>query len=127
MQNSVSIGRAIDYTPASDVTGGQLIVLPGMVVVAATDIAAGETGACEAVGVFELAKASGAISQGAPVYVDSQGKITATASTTFAGVAWRAAAAGDATVDVSINFGSAPQAAAAGEQTAGQQTAGQQA
>lgn len=125
MQNSVSIGRAIDYTPASDVTGGQLIVLSGMVVVAATDIAAGEMGACEAVGVFELAKASGAISQGAPVYVDSQGKITATASATFAGVAWRAAAAGDATVDVSINFGSAPQAAAnvaeAGEQTAGQQ------
>lgn len=124
MQNSVSIGRAIDYTPASDVEGGQLIVLPGMVVVAATDIAAGEMGACEAVGVFELAKASGAVSQGAPVYVDSQGKITATATATFAGVAWRAAAAGDAAVDVCINFGSAPPAppaSAAAAQADGQQ------
>ncbi len=110
MQNEVSIGRAIHYTPDKDVAGGQLVVLPGMVAVAATDIASGETGACVAVGVFELAKASGAIAQGAPVYVDAQGKITATASATFAGVAWRAAEAGDVTVDVSLNFGRAPQA-----------------
>lgn len=120
MQNEVSIGRAIDYTPESDVAAGSLIILSGMVAVAATDIPAGELGAAQAVGVFELAKASGAIGQGDPVYVDSSGKITATASATFAGVAWRAAAAADATVDVCINFGSAPAPASGGGTGGGQ-------
>lgn len=109
MQNKVSEGRAIDYAATTKaVAGGDLVVLSGMVAVACADIPAGEVGACEVTGVFELAKASGAISQGAPVYVNTQGKITATASDTFAGVVWRAAASGDATVEVCINFGSAP-------------------
>lgn len=55
-------------------------------------------------GVFELPKDTGAIDQGAKVYLTAEKHIVATAeSNTYAGVAWSAAAEADATVMVKIN------------------------
>lgn len=61
MQDSVRDGRCIDYTPSADVLGGDIVVLPGVIAIASTDIPAGVTGACEVHGVFELPKAAEAI------------------------------------------------------------------
>lgn len=105
MQNKVQDGWCIDCTAAEDVNGGGLIVLGGMVAVAFTNIPKGETGACEATGVFELPNVAGtAIKQGDKVYAKAEGSITTTATgNTYAGVAWEAAAANAPTVLVKIN------------------------
>ena len=104
MQNQIRQGRSINYTPSADVVGGALVVFPNMVAVASTDIAAGELGACEAEGVFELPKDSSAFAQGAQVYAKADGTVTSTAtSNTPAGKAWVAAKAADKTVIVKIN------------------------
>jgi predicted RecA/RadA family phage recombinase len=66
-------GKAIDYTPGSDVTAGQVVVLGSLVAVAKIDIPAGRTGALHTVGVYDVAKATGtstAIAVGADVYWD---------------------------------------------------------
>lgn len=116
MQNRVRDGRCIDITAENDIRGGDVVALSGCIAIASADIPQGETGACEVYGVYELAKVSGAVSQGAKVYLDGDGNITTAATTpgegegaedtanTYAGVAWAAAASGDATVLVSINF-----------------------
>ena len=116
MQNNVREGRCIDITAENDINGGDVVALSGCIAIASADIPQGETGACEVCGVYELAKAGGAISQGAKVYLDANGRITTAATTpgegegaedtanTYAGVAWEAAASGDATVQVNINF-----------------------
>ena len=38
MQNFVRDGRCIDYTPTADVLGGDIVVFPGMIAIASTDI-----------------------------------------------------------------------------------------
>lgn len=118
MQNFVRDGRCIDYAPSADVLGGDIVVLPGMIAIASTDIPAGETGACEVHGVYELPKSAGAIAQGARVFIHEtvdNNVTTRTATTTagpiYAGIAWETAAETDAIVEVKINFG-APVAAA---------------
>ena len=120
MQNSVREGRCIYYTPTSDVLGGGIVVFPGMIAIASTDIPAGETGACEVHGVYELPKAAGAIAQGARVFINEpvdNGVTTHAATTTagpiYAGIAWESAADADAIVEVKINF-AVPVAAKAG-------------
>lgn len=107
MRNRISSGRAISYVPQEDVSGGELVVFPGFVAVAATDICKGELGALETEGVFDLPKASGAISQGGALYLDSDKKLAASGET-FVGVAWEGAAANSQFVACRINFGSAP-------------------
>lgn len=118
MQNFVREGRCIDYTPTADVLGGDIVVFPGMIAIASTDIPAGETGACEINGVYELPKAAGAIGKGERVFIHeattdnvTTHTATATAGPIYAGIAWESAADGDAVVEVKINFG-APVAAA---------------
>lgn len=120
MQNFVREGRCIDYTPTADVLGGDIVVFPGMIAIASTDIPAGETGACEVNGVYELPKAAEAIAQGTRVFINetvdnnvTTHTATATAGPIYAGIAWEAAAQADAVVEVKINFG-APVAAKAG-------------
>ena len=105
MRNKVRENRTINYKPTTDpVKGGDLVVFPGMVAVAATDIAVDGLGACEVFGVYALPKKAGeAIAQGVRVYVDN-GEITATESTTVVGVTWEDAAAGDETANVGINI-----------------------
>lgn len=113
MLNKISAGRAIHVTARADISGGELVVMAGMVAVASTDIRKGELGACEVEGVFELPKGAGAIEQGAPVYLGADNKVTAMSGDTFLGVAWADAGAQAATVDVKINFGAAPTVTAA--------------
>ena len=110
MQNSKRLGRWIDYTANADIKGGDVVVFPGFIAVACTDISAGDTGSCGVEGVYELPKAAGAIAQGAILYWNGTGVtgVKPASGQGYAGTAWAAAGAGDATVDVRINFGSAP-------------------
>jgi predicted RecA/RadA family phage recombinase len=106
-------GRAVDYTPGSAVAAGAVIIQGPLVGIATRAIASGELGALETEGVFDIVKATGAISAGALVYWDADGDpvsgtagsgaLTTTSSgNTLAGKAVAAAVSGDATVRVKI-------------------------
>lgn len=106
--NYVQEGRALNYTPSgADVASGDLVILGTIAGVAKTDIADGKTGAVHICGVFSLAKASGAVTQGAKLYWSSaNSNVTTTASgNTLIGVAAAAAASGDASIPVLLNVG----------------------
>lgn len=101
-------GLFMDYKTTAAVTHNVPVVVGTVIGIPNVDFAASTethlvTLECE--GVFEIAKtAAEAITQGAKVYITSDGDITATAeSNTAAGVAWEAAAADDATIMVKIN------------------------
>jgi len=53
-------GNAIDYTPTTNVSAGDVIVLGDLVCIAKLDIPANTLGALAVVGVFDIAKATGA-------------------------------------------------------------------
>jgi predicted RecA/RadA family phage recombinase len=97
----------LDYTPSAAVAAGDVVVLGDLVTVAPVAIAANKLGAVAVEGVFELPKASGAISQGVIVYWDAtNSNITTTAgSNKRAGKAAYAQASGDTTVKVLLNQG----------------------
>jgi predicted RecA/RadA family phage recombinase len=97
----------IDYTPSAAVAAGDVVVLNDLVTVAPVAIAANALGAVSVEGVWSMPKATGAINQGALVYWDATaGNITTTSSgNKRAGKAAKAAASGDATVQVLINVG----------------------
>ena len=57
-------GSAIDYTPASAVSAGDVVELGNRVLVAKLDIVANTLGALATRGVFDVAKVSGAITAG---------------------------------------------------------------
>lgn len=96
-------GEVIDYTAEEALKSGDVVDLTTRVGVAGTDIAAGETGAVHVVGVFEMPKASGAVTVGQALYWDkAAGNITTTAGSTPAGWAVAAAEADAATVLVKL-------------------------
>lgn len=97
-------GEVLDYTATDKVANGEVVSLGTRIGVAGEDIAAGETGHLHVVGVFEMAKATGAITMGAAVYYDTAEKnITATASGNVpAGYAAAPAASADTTVLVKL-------------------------
>lgn len=109
----VNKGTTVDYTPASTVIGGSVVVLAGRVGVAIQDIAANVQDALYVSGVFKMCKATGAINDGAALYWDADGDplggtagtgaITTTSSgNTFAGFAVGAAAETATTVYVQM-------------------------
>ena len=66
-------GSAIDYTPSSDVSAGDVVVQGELVGVAKLDIEADALGALAVTGVFDFPKTAGvgeAIAAGANVYWD---------------------------------------------------------
>lgn len=67
------IGRTIDYTPASAVSAGDIIVLGGMVAIAHGNIAANALGALGIIGVYDIEKDNSDISIGAAIYWDDDG------------------------------------------------------
>ena len=69
----VQKGHQIDYTPSSAVVAGQVIVLGNTVGIANVPIAASALGALTVEGLFDVAKATGAITVGAAVYWDADG------------------------------------------------------
>lgn len=64
---------AIDYTPAAAVTAGDVVVLGGIVGVAANDIAANAKGSLEIEGVFKVPKTTAAWVIGLPVHWNASG------------------------------------------------------
>ena len=106
--NFVQEGKALDYTPSgADVASGDFVLMGSIGGVAKTDIADGKTGAVHVSGVFSVAKATGAVAQGAKLYWNStNSNLTTTASgNTIVGVAAAAALSADATVKILLNVG----------------------
>lgn len=64
-------GDAVDYTPSSAVTGGDVVVLDGRIGIARQDIAADKAGSLAVRGVFEIVKVTGAFNDGAVLYRDA--------------------------------------------------------
>jgi predicted RecA/RadA family phage recombinase len=107
MKNFVQDGKEVNYTvTGDDVKSGDVVVIGKMVGVAVTDGKVGETIAVSIDGVYRLPKVNGALTQGAAVYAAAANNAITSAATsnTFAGYVWKAAAAGDATVDVKLSF-----------------------
>jgi len=104
----VQQGEQIDYTPATDVAAGDVVVQGDLVGVARTPIAAGATGSLAVVGVFDVAKASETeFTAGAKVYWDAANKLAVTSdgggANKLLGKAVRAAGAGVTTVRVRLS------------------------
>ena len=99
----------LDYTPASDITGGDVTIINGIATIAELDIASGEQGAIVYCGQFKVPKDTSVFALGDPVYWNASGSpVTGTASSgaatttiganTFMGFAIAAAATGDSEV-----------------------------
>ena len=74
-------GKSLDYRPSEAVAAGEVIVLESLVGIARLDIASDTLGSLAVTGVFEVAKASGEISAGVPLYWDAKNKnVTTTAA-----------------------------------------------
>ena len=100
-------GHNIDYTPASAVSAGDVIVLGDMICCAPVDIAANVKGALNCDGVWRMPKGTGsadAIAVGKLVYWDAGNEVvTETAGAhKKCGTTVAAAAASDATIDVKL-------------------------
>ena len=106
----IHTGHAIDYTPGSAVTAGDVVVQEDLVGVAKLDIAANALGALAVAGVFDFPKTAGvgeAIAAGAKVYWDVAGGVAKTDDETGAnkliGKVVRAAGDDDTTVRVRLS------------------------
>lgn len=73
-------GEVIDYTAAEALKSGDVVDLTTRIGVAGVDIAAGETGAVHVVGVFEMPKATGAVTVGQALYWDKAAENITTAA-----------------------------------------------
>jgi predicted RecA/RadA family phage recombinase len=100
-----------DYTPATAVNGGDVVVTSTLVGIAKRDIAANVPGSLHTKGIFDIVKANEEIAAGTKVYWDADGNpyggtagtgaITATsAGNTYMGKTTEHAAADDPTVNV---------------------------
>ena len=128
MKNFIQDGKTIEYKVAETaIKSGDVRVIGDVAGVAVTDGAVDETVVLNVTGVYELAKGTGAITQGQKVYAAADGSgIVATATDNKpvgvatatdnkpvgvatatdnkpVGVAWEAAAAADTTVLVKLN------------------------
>ena len=116
MQNFVQKGEVVTVTtPAGGVVSGAGLLIGSLFGVAATTESEGDDVEIVTQGVFDLAKAAGAVTAGAALYWDvGAKKVTTTATAnTLIGAATQAAADGDATSRVRLNgiFGAASSAA----------------
>ena len=106
MKNFIQDGKTIEYKVADTaIKSGEVRGIGDLAGVAVTDGAVDETVVLNVTGVYELAKGSGAITQGQKVYAAADGSgIVATATDNKpVGIAWEAAAAADTTVLVKLN------------------------
>lgn len=104
MKNFIEDGKAINYTPTAAVTGGSAVVLGAHIGIAATDIAANDTGAVSLEGVYELkAESAVAFAIGDDLYWDAtNSQLTKTAGAVKAGMAFAAKASADTTAQVKL-------------------------
>lgn len=105
MKNFVQSGQVITLTAPADVTSGQLVKVGSLMGVAQADAVSGTDVECVVYGVFDLPKATGAVSQGAKVYWDATNSVVTTTATgnTLLGAATQAAQSADATARVLLN------------------------
>lgn len=101
----IAEGRAIDHTPGSAKSAGDVVVIANRCFIAVSDIAANALGAVYDEGVFDVTKqASLAIAEGASVFWDdSANEADKTTTNVAMGVAVKAAGASDSTVRVKLN------------------------
>lgn len=106
MKNYIQEGCRVKLAAPYAVLSGAGALVGTLFGVAIKDLANAEEGEFQLEGVFELAKASGAITQGAKVYWDNTAKnLTTTAmSNTLVGVAIVAAGMSDATAIVRLGI-----------------------
>lgn len=79
--NRVQDGDVLVLTVTDAVSAGDVVIVGDLIGVAIDDIAAGESGPVAMTGVWNLPKASEALTQGAAVYWDAAaGNVTATAT-----------------------------------------------
>ena len=102
-------GNAIDYTPGSDVSAGDVVVQGELVGVAKRDIPANTLGALAVTGVFDFPKTAGigeAITAGANVYWDVADGVAKTDDETGANklIGKTVAAAGDDDTTVCVRL-----------------------
>lgn len=100
----VQQGDVIDYTPAVAASAGDVVVQGNLLGVVQNDIAANRLGGLCVDGVFNLPKGGDAFAVGDTVYWDDTNNVATLtpAGNTRAGVCVKAAAAGDATVNVNL-------------------------
>ena len=106
----VSTGDMIDYTPATAVSAGDVVVQEDLVGIAKADIAAGTLGALAVAGVFDVPKATGSetsIAAGTKVYWDVVEQVAKaddeSGTNKYLGKAVAAAGDDDATVRVRLS------------------------
>jgi len=101
-------GDSADFTPAADVSAGDILTQGKMVGVAKLDIKAGELGALALTGVYEVVKGDGSFEPGDEVGWDKTNEkavVATTAGCVKIGHAIAPAAAGDAFVNVRLAQG----------------------
>lgn len=106
MKNFVQQGETVTVTvPAGGISSGSCLLIGSLFGVAAFSAAEAEEVELGTMGVFDLPKAAGAITQGAKVYWDDTAKnVTTTAtSNSLIGVAVAAAGSSAATARVRLN------------------------
>jgi predicted RecA/RadA family phage recombinase len=105
MKNYVQRGETVTLIAPAAVLSGAGVLVGSIFGVAEYTAGSGDEVEVNLVGVFELPKATGAISQGAKVYWDNTAKnVTTTASgNSLIGAAVSAALSGAATVRVRLN------------------------
>jgi predicted RecA/RadA family phage recombinase len=99
-------GDLLDYTAASDVGAGQVVVLSSLVSVAVRPIASGKIGGVAVEGVFALPCATGATgAQGSVVYYSTASGIANDTTGVYAGKLAYDRLAADSTAKVLLNVG----------------------
>jgi len=101
----VQKGESIDYRPSAAVAAGDVVALGNLIGIARLDIAADTLGSLAVVGVFDVAKAAGAIAAGAAVYWDAanHAATTTAAGNPYLGKAVLAAESADELARVLLN------------------------
>lgn len=104
MASYVQKGDVLDYTPASAVAAGDVVVIGTLVGVAPRPIAANALGSLAVEGVFSMPCATGATgAQGSAINWYATSGVAHATTGTAAGKLAKARAAGDVTVDVILN------------------------
>jgi predicted RecA/RadA family phage recombinase len=105
-KNFVQPGETLPLTAPYDVVSGGGFLVGALFAVALVTAASGAAVEGKTTGVFDLAKAAGAVTAGQKIYWDNTAKNCTTTSTsnTLIGVATQAAASGDATVRVRLGI-----------------------
>lgn len=104
MTNYVQEGKTLDFVAPYDRSSGQGALVGSMFGVACVDVLSGATASFATEGVFDITKASGAVTQGAKMYWDNTAKNATTTSTsnTFIGYATQAQLTGDVTCRIKL-------------------------